>query len=296
MIYGVLIEETPTSCGYGFVPGMAEYLSDTDESMDSIVLEELDQQISIEFNNSTTFNPDAWSDSDTEMEIPATLPEQSLSTLKRRRARHPEDHKSMKMKRARLNGLAHIGAKGQVVSARTVMPKDCSKCPKKCSTYNSESLRGQLNKEFWKLDSIQKKNQFIANWVEESVKQTSTTTAKSRREMSRYYFLPVNGKKTPVCKGFFLKTLSISDSKVRRILKDLPSSRCAQGDGRGKGAGNRKPEIDRDIVRNHINCFPKVPSHYCRADSNCEYLATDLNVEKMFIMCCSSKNTVKRIV
>lgn len=152
-----LKEETSTCCGYGFVPGMAQYLSDTDETTDSIVLEELDQQISIEFNSLTTFNPDAWSGSDTEMEIPATLPEQSLSTLKRRRARHPEDHKSMKIKRARLNGLAHIGAKGQVVS--TVIPKDCSKCPKKCSTYISESLRGQLNKEFWKLDSIQKKNQ-----------------------------------------------------------------------------------------------------------------------------------------
>lgn len=220
---------------------MVQYLSDSDESTDTSALEDMDQHFLIDHNNSTTWYSEDSSDSDTEIPMPVTMPEKPI--LKRRRARHPEEHALVKMKRARLSGVAHIGAKGQAVPARHVKPKDCSKCPKKCSIKISEVVREQLNKDYWELDSIQKKNQFIVNWVEESPKQARTTSDQSRREMSRWYYLPVSGKKTPVCKGFFLKTLSIGDSKVRRILKNLPN-RCAPGYGRGKSSGRRLPDID----------------------------------------------------
>lgn len=73
-----------------------------------------------------------------------------------------------KLWRRRLSGVAHIGAKGQAVSDRTVQSKDCSKCLRKCSSNFSGLLREQINKEYCTLDTIQKKNQFIANWTEET--------------------------------------------------------------------------------------------------------------------------------
>lgn len=187
------------------------------------------------------------------------------------------------MKKARLSGVAHTGAKGQKVSARIVQPKDCSKCRRRCSLVVTEDERVMINTEYWALDTMQKKNQFIANWVEQiSKKECTTGVVESKREYSRLYFLPVGGNRVAVCKGFFLKTLCIGENKVGVVLKNLPDSKCAIGDRRGNHPGRRKPEIDRDIVREHINSFPRVPSHYCRANSTCEYLAPDLTVIIMY--------------
>lgn len=42
---------------------------------------------------------------------------------------------------------------------------------------------------------VAKKYQFIANWVEQTAKKDSTTSMKdSRKENSRFYYLPVNGE------------------------------------------------------------------------------------------------------
>ncbi|KAJ8892643.1 hypothetical protein PR048_005224 [Dryococelus australis] len=38
----------------------------------------------------------------------------------------------------------------------------------------------------------------------------------------------------------------------------------------------------RERIRNHITSFPVVPSHYCRRDMSEQYLASDLNLEKMY--------------
>lgn len=93
----------------------------------------------------TTFFPNDWlSDSETELPPCVVLPDEP--TLKRRRARHPESHKKEIMKKVRLSGVAHIGAKGQAVSDRTVQSKDCSKCLRKCSSYFSGLLHEQINK------------------------------------------------------------------------------------------------------------------------------------------------------
>ena len=52
-------------------------------------------------------------------------------------------------------------------------------------------------------------------------------------------------------------------------------------DQRGK---NKKKTISPEIiesVKEHINLFPRVPAHYCRKDTEMEYLDSDLNVRLM---------------
>jgi hypothetical protein len=44
---------------------------------------------------------------------------------------------------------------------------------------------------------------------------------------------------------------------------------------------NKTPTQDRDIVRQHIESFPTMESHYTRKDSNKQYLSCDLSIRKM---------------
>lgn len=48
-----------------------------------------------------------------------------------------------------------------------------------------------------------------------------------------------------------------------------------------RGGHNRTKDEILDDVRNHIKSFPHVPSHYCRADSSCEYLEATLSIRAM---------------
>lgn len=135
---------------------------------------------------------------------------------------------------------------------------------------------------YWALDTTEKKNQFIATWVREEDVRQLTTAKETQRQKSRIYFLPVNGKWIKVGKEYFLARLYICDSKIRNVLPSLPETKCAKGEGQGKHAGRRLPEIYRDIVREHIRSFPTVQSHYCRQDTSCNFLPAELNAEKMY--------------
>lgn len=53
--------------------------------------------------------------------------------------------------------------------------------------------------------------------------------------------------------------------------------------GRLPAAANRD-EVIKNLMISHIARFPRVESHYCRAQSQREYLHPDLNLEKMFCM------------
>ena len=55
-------------------------------------------------------------------------------------------------------------------------------------------------------------------------------------------------------------------------------------DGRGKHNKNHQlvSEANRQSVIDHINSFPVVDSHYCRAKTNKKYVEAGLNIEKMF--------------
>ena len=61
-----------------------------------------------------------------------------------------------------------------------------------------------------------------------------------------------------------------------------------QDDNRGKYVirPNETPEADLQKVRQHINSFDRIESHYCRKQSQKEYLAGSLNISKMYSLYC----------
>lgn len=81
----------------------------------------------------------------------------------------------------------------------------------------------------------------------------------------------------------FLKTLSISEKVVSTVSQKLINSPVIPLDQRGKHH-NRPHRIQREVldcIKEHISMFNSVDSHYRRADSQKQYLESDLSISKM---------------
>lgn len=68
--------------------------------------------------------------------------------------------------------------------------------------------------------------------------------------------------------------------------KNSPSGQSIESDNRGKHT-NKPKKLSDDVlnsVREHINLFERVESHYCRSSSSREYLDETLNISKMYAM------------
>lgn len=82
-----------------------------------------------------------------------------------------------------------------------------------------------------------------------------TKAEKSRRSVTRQYSLRFGKVKIPVCKGFFLATLDISDTVVSNILKHRDEATHFPREslqGKGPKKGRQIPEETKDRIRAHI--------------------------------------------
>ena len=89
-----------------------------------------------------------------------------------------------------------------------------------------------------------------------------------------------------VCKIFFLDTLAFSNRVVVTSHRKSEDIGVAGKEGRGlseRSRINRTPENMLESVREHIRVtFPTIDSHYCRKDTNKQYLDSYLNLKKMY--------------
>ena len=100
--------------------------------------------------------------------------------------------------------------------------------------------------------------------------------------MSLEYSFRIAGTKIRVCKTMFLNTLDINDSWVKPAFKKLGSGSSVAEDIRGKGNKKSIPPNIIENVKQHINLFPKLPSHYVRKKNKRKYLDESLNIRKMY--------------
>ncbi|WAQ94258.1 hypothetical protein MAR_006729 [Mya arenaria] len=100
-----------------------------------------------------------------------------------------------------------------------------------------------------------------------------------RRTISVSYNFPVhdNTKVVKVCKTFFLHTLSISEKYISTAHR-LSTTGFCQDDKRGRHTNwpNRISPEKVNTVRLHIESFPTMESHYCRKDTNKDFLGPEL--------------------
>ena len=240
-------------------PGSAPNLSDSDESENSILVNE----------------PVA-----TSTPAPNTVdkPSAEAKTTSRKRLRKPETWK--KVKQSKLYNSGYIKKNGE--STERVVGGRCQCKRKKCSTISDEN-RAVIFQTFWGNNSSpDERYAFIAAHTEKLKKVRGVLDPIYKRGENVKYFLTIAQHKISVCEKFFLSTLSISKKMVHYNLSKMIHGRRQKKTKRT--AANKTSEAVHTRVKNHISSFPKIESHYCRSDTKREYLESSLNIRRMYRM------------
>ena len=202
--------------------------------------------------------------------------------LTRKRLINNMEWQRNKRKRAHEAGEEYVSSRGKKVAAKSIKPKkDCmSNCKFKCDEKIDKTSQENIFMDFYKLDNGGKHN---------FINQTTTcTTASSGKESSRrkksysYYFM-VGEESFRICKSYYLSTLAVSQKMIYNVHeKKNPITGVVKADGRGKKCHSNVTKEQREIVIAHINSFPVIDSHYCRAKTNKKYVQPGLNIERMY--------------
>jgi len=165
---------------------------------------------------------------------------------------------------------------------RRLKPVNCRCCAGKFKQEDRE----QIFKSFWDIDWNRKRD-FIVSHVTGSAVKRRTVASDSRRAYTYVYKLPNPSENTDVnvCQKFFLRTLSVGDAMVQGAVKKAIMNKVSvsRPDGRaGRKPVNKTPEEKVEQVKAFLNKLPKMPSHYCRKDTQLEYLEAGWTVQKLY--------------
>lgn len=222
-------------------------------------------------------------ESDNESEQEVNIKE---SVRGRKRKKNHENWMQTVRKRRRQSGKDYINVKGKKVEGRKIIKSCRGNCRFKCPNHISDSNRKEIFKTFWSLSDAQK-NLFYAKTIEKNMKhRTRTTNECSKRKYSFQYSFEVSGNKVRVCKEFYL-----NKGRLQWFFKK-PS--MSFDDKRGKHSKRKIDMNEKQKIYDHINSFPKVPSHYCRSQTKREYLDPNLSISKMYELYveeCNQSNT-----
>ncbi|XP_065663155.1 uncharacterized protein LOC136085726 [Hydra vulgaris] len=107
--------------------------------------------------------------------------------------------------------------------------------------------------------------------------------AEKTHSIARSYFLQVKDMNIRVCLKFLCDTFKFSTKTVFNALKFKMNGMYVGKDGRkAKPAPNGTPESIILGIKEHIDSFPKIESHYCQRDTKKRYLHSSLNISIMF--------------
>ncbi|CAC5356571.1 unnamed protein product [Mytilus coruscus] len=280
---------------------VTSYIQDTDENTTLIVIEEpcqTNQNENIKDTNeiikdkykqlistqSNKINVNSDQNNNTNENNESTNNEDTNNESKqgsRKRKRQTQNWKQNVRKRYRQSGKEYINAKGKTVESKRIKTrKDCKgHCKYKCSDKISTSERKRLFDSFWSLNDSAKNVFYSRTVIRYKTKRHRTSKQNSRKQFSYEYNFILGLIKVRVCKEFYLSTLDIS---ARRIQWYFDHKNPDFEDKKGQHIKYKIPEAALCIIRDHINSFPRVESHYCRANSSRKYLEPTLSLSKMY--------------
>lgn len=206
-------------------------------------------------------------------------------TLTRKRKSNPQTWNKNRRKQLRETGHEYVDKRGKIHAAKTVKGSCLLTCHLKCSEHFSQADRKKIRDIFYSL-SDSKKNQFYEKYTERyGADRKRTENAISRRQYTFSYFFECNGILRKVCKKFFCGTLDISHKRIYyfHAMCKTPIG-LARSPTKGK-SGHKSTSVEKlEEIKEHINSFPRIESHYCRSSSKREYLDSLLSIRKMFDM------------
>lgn len=157
-----------------------------------------------------------------------------------------------------------------------------------CHTFLTDDVRNKIFSEYWSLGTYDRRLSFLSGLINSSEKnccRTRKIDSIKNRTLTLNYFFEINGQRYSVCKDCFSKKLDEKEGFIRSVSKNkaLNVSGIVNLDKRGKKISQNKISDDRlTRVIDHINSFPSYESHYTRKLNDKKYLASNLNLQKMY--------------
>lgn len=110
----------------------------------------------------------------------------------------------------------------------------------------------------------------------------------SRRHCSVKYYLPVENQDIPkvqVCQKKLCYVLKITPRRLQKLQEKLKFNEPLEDKrGRHSNRPNAIPNTIKDLIKAHIETFPKQESHYARGRTEKMCLSPDLTLKQMFIL------------
>jgi len=224
-------------------------------------------------------------------------PDDNNNKQGKKRKRNPSVWKANVRRKLCQSGKEYVSRRGKTIPAKTIKTrKDCSSsCKFGCTKKISAEERQNIFEDFYKL-SQNEKYHFYGRTTEKIDKLRCVKKGSpSHRHCTFHYFLFVGNDKHRICKDFYLGTLDVSQKPIYNFHeKKNPITGTPSPDNRGKHAKKVVTEAQKQEVRDHIDSFPRVESHYTRSQTKRQYLEPQLNVAKMYELYCKKcSNPVK---
>ncbi|XP_047986390.1 uncharacterized protein LOC125226450 isoform X2 [Leguminivora glycinivorella] len=220
-----------------------------------------------------------------------------VKPLKRRKQAKPSEWKVNIAKKRKMEGLPYV-TQGIKRPAKVPKPIECDKCQFKCTEQFSDEERCSLCRNFYSMDFRARKNFILSCLTIQPVKtrKLQKTSNKKERSFSKKCFFQKDNDKIQVCQKFFMATLCISVDVITDAVNKKDSLGLYAGDDqRGKKSPpNKTKREDVQQVKNHIESFPVMDSHYCRKDTKKKYLYPDaksvVNMHGLYVDFCKENN------
>lgn len=192
-------------------------------------------------------------------------------------------------KKLRNTGQSYVTKKGKTRKARQM--GNLSECRLKCKERLPESFRHNIFEMYWKQGNYNYRRNFVISSSVQKLKETARVKTVSadkqrHRQFSYEYYFEIEGKKLKVCKKCFVLTIGETNSFVEECLKKkqksaVPGIIPSQSKRGSAPSANKHDTETRDLVKKHINSFPRYESHYTRKQTAKQYLPSHLNVSLM---------------
>lgn len=143
--------------------------------------------------------------------------------------------------------------------------------------------RQQVFDAYWALSDLERQREFIVRHSQQIKPKYRYSSTQNFRVLNNAFYFEINGSKIRVCKPFFKSTLDLSNKAIKTALSKKTESGIIQADFRGKH--NHHPTIDpqiRQSVKDFINSIPRIESHYLRAQTTREFIASDKSLADIY--------------
>lgn len=191
----------------------------------------------------------------------------------------PSSWKASKNKDLRMKGLEYkgysLGKKYNCLKARKVIGIACNSSA--CQSI-TETQRQKMFDTFWGITDWSQRKVFVSSHVDVmDTKKVQTRNENSRRKSSYFFHLPVNNTRIPVCRNMFLQTLKIGYRSVQDWLKNSVCNMAPDDRYRSNVITKTRKSTEINFLCEFLDKFPKLPSHYQRANSSKLFVEGNFN-------------------